>query len=669
MKNRLRLSFIAVGLALTASQVFAVAPQYKITEVPTLEAEPQHKTAASRITRLFLSSHYKNFELNDSMSEKIFSRYLDFLDYRHSLLLKSEIQSLKALWGNVFDDALKVGDTQVAYRIYNQVMQARYERYAYALSQLEKPFDFSLADSFEIDRTEAPWPTTKADLNALWRSRVKYDLLNLILTGKTESEAKEKLAKRYNTAIRRIIQAKSEDVFQLYMIAFAQEVDPHTNYFSPRAAKDFQQNMNLSLEGIGAVLQMEDEYTIIRSLISGGPAEKSKRLKKGDRIIGVGQKKGEILDVVGWRLDDIVDKIKGPKGTDVRLEILPEGSSATSYIITIQRDKVRLEDSAVKDKIITLDNQKVAVLTVPSFYSGLAKDTFELIQKINEDKEIKGIIVDLRNNGGGALREADAMVGLFIDEGPVVQVRDSIDRISLDMDPIKGVVYNGPMTVLINQNSASASEIFAAAMQDYGRAVILGEQSFGKGTVQQYRGIERLYDSFEKPVGNITYTIQKFYRINGGSTQNRGVTPDILFPTGIDPKDTGESVMDNALPWDKIAPVDYTKLYDFSSVLPELILKHDERINSDREYSYILTDIERYKKEKDKKSISLNLEGRKEEKEDKESRKLARINERQKLAGKKAIDKLEDLPDDYEYPDPELDEAAMITLDLARHFK
>lgn len=424
--NRLSLSSLAVGLVLTASQVFAATPQYKVGDIPELKAEPQHHAAVSRITNLFLRSHYKHFELNDSMSEKIFERYLDMLDYNHSLLLKSEVLSMKTLWGKNLDDELKAGSVQSAYRIYNQVVKAIYERYKYALSLLDSTFNFTAQDKIQIDRSKAPWPDSKAELNALWKTRVKNDVLNLILTGKTEKEAKEKLTKRYNSAIRRIIQAKSEDVFQVYMLTFAHAIDPHTNYFSPRAAEDFQQHINLSFEGIGAVLQMEDEYTVIRSLIPGGPAEKSKRLKKGDRIIGVGQEDGEIIDVVGWRLDDIVDKIKGPKGTKVRLEILPESSGATSYVITIQRNKVRLEDSAVKDKILTIGTKKVAVLTVPSFYVGLARDTYSLIQKISKDKEIKGIIVDLRNNGGGILREADAMVGLFIDEGPVVQVRDSI---------------------------------------------------------------------------------------------------------------------------------------------------------------------------------------------------------------------------------------------------
>ena len=666
--NKLKFSLLTLSIVLASQQVWALAPQYKANDIPVLSAEPQHKTAEQRITQLFERSHYKRFNLNDAMSEKIFNAYIDMLDFNHNVLMQSEIDMLRSVWGKTLDDELKSGSTQAAYRIYTQLSRARYDRYVYALSLLDQPFDFTKDDKIEIDRSEAPWPTSQAELNRLWQLRVKNDALNLKLSGKSDKEIKDKLFKRYNMAIHRLIQAKSEDVFQTFMLSFTHELDPHTSYLSPRAAKDFQQNMNLSLDGIGAVLQMDDDYTVIRSLIPGGPAEKSKRLKKGDRIIGVGQEKGEIVDVMGWRLDDIVEKIKGPKGTTVRLEILPKGENSSSHVITIKRDSVRLEDSAVKEKIITENGKKIAVLTVPSFYSGLTKDTYKLLQKINEDDAIVGIVVDLRNNGGGALQEADGMVGLFINEGPVVQVRDSLNRVSIDMDPVKGTEYHGPMTVLINQNSASASEIFAAAMQDYGRALILGEHSFGKGTVQQYRGISRVYDLFEKPMGNVTYTIQKFYRINGGSTQNKGVTPDILYPSAVSPEDTGESTMDNALPWDKIEPAPYKKLYDFSKVIPVLQKKHLARITSDPDYGYIFENIKRYKKRQSEKMLSLNFAKRKAEKEAADKRSLARINAYQKEQGKALIKNLDDIPDDYEYPDPELKETAKITIDLASYY-
>ncbi|MGB5805558.1 MAG: carboxy terminal-processing peptidase, partial [Vibrio anguillarum] len=435
------------------------------------------------------------------------------------------------------------------------------------------------------------------------------------------------------------------------------------SYLSPRNAEQFQSEMNLSLEGIGAVLQMTDDYTIIRSLVAGGPASNSKQLGEGDRIIGVGQDGKEMVDVIGWRLDDVVQLIKGPKGTKVKLQVLPEGKDAKSHVVTIVRDKIRLEDRAVKSKIIEKNGKKIGVLEVPSFYVGLAQDTDKLLTELKQ-KKVDGVIVDLRNNGGGALTEATALSGLFIESGPVVQVRDSYGRVNVNSDTDGKISYQGPMTVLVNRYSASASEIFAAAMQDYGRAIIVGENSFGKGTVQQHRSLNHIYDLFDKELGYVQYTIQKFYRIDGGSTQNKGVVPDIALPTAIEAKDTGESVEPNALPWDQIERAKYDKLQANEKLIAKLSAQHQARIANDMEFGFINEDIAKYKAEKDDNTISLNESVRKQESDKADELRLARINMRQAANGLKPYKTLQDVPKDYETPDVYLEEAVAITVDM-----
>lgn len=567
MKMRAKITLIAASVMLAAS-ANAVEANLSLENLPTLTPEVQHQTSAKRVTSRFTRSHYKQFKLDDQFSEQIFDRYLNMLDYNRNLFTQAEVDGFEK-WRTQLDDALKAGDNTIAFELYTQSMRKRFERFDYALQLLDNEIKFDKDESIELDRSEAAWPKNEAEIDELWRKRVKYDALNLALTDKEWPEIKEVLTKRYNNAMKRISQTQSEDVFQLYMNAFARSVDPHTSYLSPRNADTFQSEMNLSLEGIGAVLQMSDDYTVIRSLVAGGPAAKSKELGEGDRIIGVAQEGGEVVDVIGWRLDDVVDLIKGPKGSKVILQILPEGKDAKSRSVTIVRDKVRLEDRAVKSEIIEKDGKKFGVLEVPSFYVGLSKDTDKLISELKE-QNVDGILVDLRNNGGGALSEATALSGLFIVNGPVVQVRDSYGRINVNADTGDSISYDGPLTVLINRYSASASEIFAAAMQDYGRAIILGENSFGKGTVQQHRSLNHIYDLFDKELGYVQYTIQKFYRIDGGSTQNKGVVPDIQYPTPIDPAETGESVEDNALPWDSIEAASYKKLNDETALISEL---------------------------------------------------------------------------------------------------
>ncbi len=647
----------------SVESAFAVAPPISENQLPLLAQEEQHATAVKRISALYTRSHYKHIVLNDAFSEKVFDLYLQALDYNRSLFTQADIQTFSP-FRQQFDDEFQSGDLKNAYAMFNLSIKRRYERYSYALSLLDKPINFDVADQYEFDRSKDTWAKDTNALNEIWRQRVKYDALNLKLSGKKPAEIKDLLTKRYTTAVKRLAQDESEDVFQTVMNAFSRSIDPHTSYLSPRNAEKFNSEMNLSLEGIGAVLQADDDYTVIRSLIPGGPADKAQTLRPDDQIIGVGQASGKIVDVIGWRLDDVVDLIKGKKGTKVRLEVLRgKGSGHQTKVVELVRDKVRLEDRAAKSEIIKTEGKKIGVIEVPSFYVNLHLDVQKEIAKLKAQK-IDGLLIDLRNDGGGALTEATDLTGLFIKQGPVVQIRDSMGRISVNEDTDGKVYYDGPMTVLIDRYSASASEIFSAAMKDYGRALIIGENSFGKGTVQQHRSLSKIYDFYEHELGHVQYTIAKFYRINGGSTQNKGVQPDITFPPLIDPAETGESNELNALQWDSIDPVKYQTFWDFSKWLPKLQKMHDDRVKNDPEFRYALEDIAWYQKEKQKKFISLNEADRIKERDVQNEKALTRANERLTRMGKPLIKSLDELPANTKFSDGYLQEAANITANL-----
>ncbi|KQN53092.1 carboxy terminal-processing peptidase [Erwinia sp. E602] len=666
--NTLFKSTIIAGL-LIAGNVFAADNITRADQIPQLHQEAQHATVSERVTSRFTRSHYRQFDLDQNFSAKIFDRYLNLLDYSHNVLMASDVDQFAAK-KTTLGDEFKTGQLNVFYDLYNLTQKRRFERYQYALSVLNKPMNFTGNDTIDIDRKNAPWPKNSDELNALWDAKVKYDELSLKLTGKDEKEIREVLTKRYQFAIRRLAQSNSEDVFQLAMTAFAHEIDPHTNYLSPRNTEQFNTEMSLSLEGIGAVLQMDDDYTVINSMVAGGPAAKSKAITVGDRIVGVGQPGKPVVDVIGWRLDDVVAQIKGPKGSKVRLEILPAGKGTKTRTITLTREKIRLEDRAVKMTVHNVGKEKVGVLDIPGFYVGLTDDVKVQLQKLQK-QNVDSIVIDLRTNGGGALTEAVSLSGLFIPGGPVVQVRDNIGKIREDSDTDGVTYYKGPLVVLVDRFSASASEIFAAAMQDYGRALIVGEPTFGKGTVQQYRSLNRIYDQMLRPewpaLGSVQYTIQKFYRINGGSTQREGVTPDLLMPTGVEAVETGEKFEDNALPWDSISAATYTKTGELKSLEPQLIKEHQDRIAKDAEFQYIIKDIARFNATKDKRNIiSLNLAEREKENREDDALRLERINARLKADGKKPLAKLDDLPKDYKEPDPYLDETVKIANDLAQ---
>ncbi|MCT4705913.1 carboxy terminal-processing peptidase [Enterobacteriaceae bacterium H11S18] len=668
MNKLFKLTAVA-SLLFVAGSALAVENITRADQIPVLKEETQHATVSERVTSRFTRSHYRQFDLDQNFSAKIFDRYLNLLDYSHNVLLASDVEQYAAKKGQIGDE-FRSGKLDVFYDLYNLGQKRRFERYQYALKVLERPMDFTGNDTFNLDRSKSPWPTSVDELNKLWDGKVKYDELSLKLTGKDEKEIRETLTKRYQFAIRRLAQSNSEDVFSLAMTAFAHEIDPHTNYLSPRNTEQFNTEMSLSLEGIGAVLQMDDDYTVINSMVAGGPAAKSKAITVGDRIVGVGQTGKGMVDVIGWRLDDVVALIKGPKGSKVRLEILPAGKGTKTRTITLTRERIRLEDRAVKLTVKTVGKDKVGVLDIPGFYVGLTDDVKVQLQKM-EKQNVKSVIIDLRSNGGGALTEAVSLSGLFIPSGPVVQVRDNNGKVREDSDTDGVVYYKGPLVVMVDRFSASASEIFAAAMQDYGRALIVGEPTFGKGTVQQYRSLNRIYDQMLRPewpaLGSVQYTIQKFYRINGGSTQRKGVTPDIMMPTGAQETETGEKFEDNALPWDSVNAATYVKSGDLKPFEPQLLKMHQDRIAVDPEFQYISKDIARFNALKEKRNIvSLNLAQREKENQEDDATRLARINDRYKREGKAPLKKLDDLPKDYQEPDPYLDETVHIALDLSK---
>ncbi|QSX32162.1 carboxy terminal-processing peptidase [Shewanella avicenniae] len=676
---------IAASMAsmLLGSQAFAISPTIPVSELPELHQEPQHQVTSKRVAGLFTRSHYHRIALDDEFSKAIFERFLEQLDYRKNVLLQSDVDQLTAKYATQFDDMIKSGELAPAYDMFQLVQQKSYERFAHALTLLDSEMKFDVAgDKYVYDRKDAAWPKNEAELDELWRERVKYDALSLKLTGKSWPEIVDVLQKRYNNAIKRMKQTNSEDVFQGVMNAFARSIEPHTSYLSPRNAERFEMDMNLSLEGIGAVLQMEDDYTVIKSLVAGGPAATSGKLEPDDKIVGVGQDNGDVVDVIGWRLDDVVDLIKGPKGSKVTLQVLPKkgGNTAKTFSVTVTRDKIRLEDRAASSKVIEpktgpYANRKVGVIDVPGFYMNLSNDVAKEIEKLKADN-IEGLVIDLRGNGGGALTEATLMTGLFIDQGPVVQIRDASGRISENRDNDGKVYYDGPLTLLVDRYSASASEIFAAALQDYGRALIVGESTFGKGTVQQHKSLGRIYDMYDKPIGHVQYTIAKFYRINGGSTQRKGVTPDILFPTALAAGEYGEAEQDNALPWDQVPPAEYLPLNEVSKAeIQQLDSAHKQRIAKNVEFDYVQQDIKTFRTRHDEKSVSLVESERLKERDDEDATALLRLNERRVKHGLKPLATLDEEDgvskeeQEIAKPDVFLDEAAFITLDMVDYDK
>ncbi len=634
------------------------------------------------ITRLFVRYHYKKIELGDSLSSVIFDNYIKMLDYNKLYFLQSDIDQYEQ-YRYKFDDYLILGKLMPAYRIFNDYKKRMNQRIKYILKRLKTEFDFTKDEYYVFDRENEPWAKNEKELDEIWRKKLKNEALSLKLSGKKWDKIVETLSKRYKNYHRAILQYKPEEVFELYMNAFADAVDPHSNYLRPSTSESFDIRMKLSLEGIGATLRTENDYTKVVSIVPGGPAYKADNIHADDKIIGVGQgKDGEIVDVIGWRIDDVVHLIRGPKGTIVRLAIIKNGKTIESPpdTISILRDKVKLEEQAAKKEIINIKENgktfKIGVIDIPTFYvdfearrkgdpnyKSTTRDVKNLIKEL-KDENVDGIIIDLRNDGGGSLDEAISLTGLFIQDGPVVQVRKSTGEIDIDKDPDPSIVYNGPLAVMVNRYSASASEIFSAAIQDYGRGLIIGEQTYGKGTVQNLIPLDRFVPSAGEKAGQLKLTIAKFYRINGGTTQKLGVVPDISFPSAVNPSEYGESAEPSALKWDKIKPAKYNKFGDFSKILPKLRKLHEERIKKEPEFIYLQEDIAEYKKNKEKKKISLNIEKRKAERAENEAKKKSREKEREKFITKEKIDGKEVIKKDLKIKDPFLEEAGHILADL-----
>ncbi len=678
---------LALILSTLINQGFAITSyqnENKANAIDTLkllEPKTSFKLEDQLITSILSRYHYKSFELNDSLSKVIFDRYLDVLDNGKNYFLSSDINLFKKYEYELDNDLIN-GDVQFYYDVFNVYLKRLNERENFVDSLLNKEFDYTSNEIFEFNRDKAEWAKDQNELNDLWSKRLKNDALTYKLNGKDWAFIQKTLKKRYQNLAQFLNQYNSEDVFQLAMNSFTEAIDPHTNYFSPETSDNFKIDMSLSLEGIGARLQSEDDYTKIVEVIPGGPAAKSKLLEAEDKIVGVAQNEdGEFEDVIGWRINDVVKLIRGPKGTLVRLQIIPAGSDLNTKPkeISLIRDKVKLEDQAAKSNMLEIIEDgrpfKIGVIDIPKFYNdfegqrsgdGNYKSTtkdVKLILDSLKNKNVDGVIIDLRDDGGGSLQEAIELSGLFIKDGPIVQIKSSDGNIEVSDDPDTTIFYKGPLAVLVNRFSASASEIFAGAIQDYGRGLIIGEQTYGKGTVQNLIDLNRLSPKNSKNLGQVKLTIAKFYRVNGGSTQNLGVIPDIQFPTFMSPSEFGESSEPSALPWDEIKSAKFKRYGDLSKLIPGLNQKHLDRIANEQDFDYLVEDIKTYQDNKKKSYISLNEDIRKKEKDEEEQKKFERENARRKTLGLKLIEKeevSEIKPDKKDYL---LDETAKILSD------
>jgi carboxyl-terminal processing protease len=674
----------AVGLAaLLGAAMAPSAPSAAPTAATVLQPTEQEDYVARRVSDIVAREHYRRAPLDDHLSSLILDRYLDAIDSQRSYFYASDIAEFEK-YRYQLDDAIKAGDVEPAFVIFRRFQERSRERMNYAVQLLQKKPDFDLDETFTFDREKEPWPANSAEMNELWRKRVKNDALSLITAGKQWPEATDTLRKRYEHVEKRMDQSKPEDVFEAFMNAFVLSLDPHSNYFSPRNSEEYNIQMSLSYEGIGASLQLTDDYVTVIDVIAGGPAAVSGKLAANDRITAVGEgKSGELLDVIGWRLDDVVQKIRGPGGTIVRLQLLSAGAAPGSpqKVVEFTRNRVSLEAQASHKTMKTVARNgrdvKVGIITVPSFYQdydasragakdfrSTTRDVQRLIGELRKDGA-EVLIMDLRANGGGYLPEAESLVGLFIDRGPVVQLRDTTGRIEVDDDPDPSVFYNGPLVVLVDRFSASASEIFAGAIQDYGRGLIIGQQTYGKGTVQNAHPLNYTIFGRKPELGQLNVTIGKYYRITGESTQDRGVTPDIAIPSLIDASEVGESTRDRALPWDHIEPAAFKAESDITPPMVATLTKlHEERTAGSADFRYLHADISALDAMRSQKTVSLNLKTREEERKRQDDERLARENALRAARSQPPVKSLEDIKDDAS-AGVILDEATQIAGDLA----
>jgi carboxyl-terminal processing protease len=640
----------------------------------------RHARVARLVSSMFERSHYRQAPVNDPVSSLVLDRYLESLDGLRSYFTAADIEEFER-YRYELDDAILEGKLEPAFEIFNRYQQRSRERMKFALAVLEKEPDFTLDESFEFDRRKAPWAKDSAELDELWRKRVKNDAISLMLADKTWPEAREVLQKRYERAAKRSEQVTTDDVFEIFMNAFAHVFDPHSSYFSPRNSEEYRIQMSLSYEGIGASLQSLDDYVTIMEILPGGSAQQSGELKATDRIIAVGQgKSGEMVDVVGWRLDDVVALIRGPNGSFVRLLIQPGKAStdAQERVVMLPRTKITLEAQAAKKELRTIERGdrklRIGVITVPSFYQdynaraageeefrSTTRDVRKLLDQFKAEGGIDGLVLDLRENGGGHLSEAIGLVNLFVERGAVVQLRETGGRVEVLESEADAPAYDGPLTILVDRFSASASEIFAAAMQDYGRGVVIGQETYGKGSVQNLYPLDRYAIGQDPGYGQLTVTIGMYYRVTGDSTQNRGVQPDVRLPSAIDTAEVGESSRDAALPWNRIRPAQFRREGTLGPAIAELQGLHEQRIGADPDYQHMLSEIATLEDMRKRKDVSLKLEKRREERTALSHGELMRENQRRAALGEESLDDTDDIKD---LPDAILAEASQITADL-----
>ncbi|MGB5132029.1 MAG: carboxy terminal-processing peptidase [Steroidobacteraceae bacterium] len=663
-----------------AQRAVAVAPA--VASSGDLMASERHRRVMRLVSEVVDRQHYRQAVLDDNMSSQIYELYLEALDGSRSYLLASDIAEFEPMRYRL-DDAIRNADASSAFAIFTRYRQRNREVLKHAISLLDTEPDFTLDESFQFDRSDSGWPASQSELDELWRKRVKNDALSLMLAGKTWPETSDILRKRYERVGKRIEQITADDVFETFMNAYSHVYDPHSNYLSPRNSEEYNIAMSLSYEGIGASLQLVDDYVTIMNVLPGGPAAASAQLKAGDRITAVGQgSDGALADVVGWRLDDVVQLIRGPIKTVVRLQILPDGANpgAQETILVLTRNKVTLEAQAAQKQVHQIHRGdrdfKIGVIEVPSFYQDFqarvagdedyrstTRDVRRLIEELRKEG-IDSLVIDLRDNGGGHLSEATGLVGLFVERGPVVQLRETSGRIEVLDDPEPGVAWNGPLVVLVNRASASASEIFAGAIQDYHRGLVVGQQTYGKGSVQNLYPLDRYALGPKAGFGQLTVTIGKYYRVTGDSTQHRGVEPDITLPSLLSTADVGESTRESALPWDRISAAPFTPEPTATPVLPVLEHEHEVRVAHNPDFVALQGDVDAMEKLRTQRVVSLNIDKRRAERDAFEAERLARENARRVAHGLAPLANVAAL-DDSEEPDTVLDEAVEIAADAA----
>jgi carboxyl-terminal processing protease len=669
-------------LAGTGTNEARLAPAITQAAASSGELVPseRHRRVLRLVSEVVERQHYRQAPLDDAMSSQIFERYLEALDGGKSYLLASDVAEFEPLRYQL-DDAIGRADAGPAFAIFTRFQQRNREVLQYALKLLDTEPDFTIDESFRFDRADLGWPASEDELHELWRKRVKNDALSLVLAGKTWPETSDVLRKRYERVAKRIEQVTADDVFETFMNAYSHVYDPHSNYLSPRNSEEYNIAMSLSYEGIGASLALEDDYVTIRDVLPGGAAAASTELKVGDRITAVGQgETGALTDVVGWRLDDVVQLIRGPENSVVRLQILPASASPGTQEsqLSLKRSKITLESQAAKKEMHTIkrgDREfRVGVISVPSFYQDFQarmkgdaeyRSTTRDVQRLVNELKAEGIdslVIDLRDNGGGHLSEATGLVGLFVERGPVVHLRETSGRIEVLDDPEPGVAWDGPLVVLVNRASASASEIFAGAIQDYQRGLVVGQQTYGKGSVQNLYPLDRYALGPKAGFGQLTVTIGKYYRVTGDSTQHRGVEPDIALPSPLDTADIGESTRESALPWDRINAASYKPEPEELPVVSLISRAHEERVAHNPDYVALQGDVDALAQLRSQRDVSLNLDKRRAERDAVDADRLTRENARRSARGLEPLANVAAL-DATDAPDAVLDEAVEIAVD------